>query len=172
MPGLVIVWPHLGEAEDRGMRYRVEYPVDGDPDSHAVLIALERVLPEQIGNPRARHGVIEEQLVLFRPDVERLISALGRVLQLVPPWDTGSPSALAVALDTTITPLSCPSCNATCFAPADSHGERLDCTECDARLVTQRDLGGEVSARLLDGLSPDERALILAVLHSGDRSRR
>lgn len=41
--------------------------------------------------------------------------------------------------------LLCPCCGGPVFAPADSHGERVDCFNCDARLVTQRSAGGVVA---------------------------
>lgn len=53
-----------------------------------------------------------------------------------------------VALDTTITPIECPSCLAPVFVPADSDAERVDCTGCDARLVTARTIDGVTAFEL------------------------
>jgi len=52
-------------------------------------------------------------------------------------------------LDTSISAMECPACCGPLFAPADSHGERIDCPDCDARLVTHRAIGGELTAILV-----------------------
>lgn len=50
-----------------------------------------------------------------------------------------------IALDTAITAFECPLCCGPLFAPGDSNGERVDCPECDARLVTVRTTEGVVA---------------------------
>lgn len=64
--------------------------------------------------------------------------------------------AFNVALDASIAPLECPLCLGPVFAPADSHGERIDCTNegCEARLVTHRAIGGELTAIALPDGAP------------------
>jgi len=52
------------------------------------------------------------------------------------------------AIDTSITAIECPACLGPVFATADSQGEIVDCAHCDARLVTHRALGGELTAIL------------------------
>jgi len=58
------------------------------------------------------------------------------------------------AVDSSITAMECPACLAPVFAPADSHAERIDCVGCDARLVTHRAIGGELTAILLPDGAP------------------
>lgn len=53
---------------------------------------------------------------------------------------------------TSITALECPSCCGPVFAPADSDGETITCTDCAAELVTARVSGGVVA--LLAGVLP------------------
>ena len=50
-----------------------------------------------------------------------------------------------LAIDTTIIKLDCPLCKERVFACADSHGESLDCIECETKLITQRAIDGSVS---------------------------
>lgn len=43
----------------------------------------------------------------------------------------------------------CPHCLASVYATADSHNERVDCQNCNAELVTKRDLAGTVTIELV-----------------------
>jgi hypothetical protein len=64
--------------------------------------------------------------------------------------------AFNVAIECASVPLECPLCVGPVFAPADSHGERIDCANegCEARLVTHRSIGGELTALLLPDGAP------------------
>lgn len=61
-----------------------------------------------------------------------------------PPRDLTARRELAIRHGTDSIPVPCPACNATCFAPADSDRERIDCVECEGRLVTRLGIGGEL----------------------------
>lgn len=54
---------------------------------------------------------------------------------------------------TLITAIECPACLSPVFAPSNSAGERVDCTGCDARLVTVQ-VDGNVAAILAPGGAP------------------
>lgn len=56
------------------------------------------------------------------------------------------PAAVRVSLDPSVTALACPACNAPVFALSHDAGEHLDCSDCDARLVTRRGIGDELEA--------------------------
>lgn len=58
--------------------------------------------------------------------------------------------ASQIELDTASIPIECPVCLGPVFAIANGHGDRVDCAECDARLVTHRAIGGELTALLLE----------------------
>ena len=60
-----------------------------------------------------------------------------------PGRDLAGRHAFEVAIgDTAVTALACPACNGPVFAPGDSDRERIDCSDCDARLVTRRGAEG------------------------------
>jgi hypothetical protein len=74
----------------------------------------------------------------------RVLERMGMLGPAAPSTNVAVFTADVSALNTSITALACPACNGPCFAPADSHAERVDCVECDARLITRRALCGTV----------------------------
>ncbi len=61
---------------------------------------------------------------------------------------------LNAAADDSLTAIECPLCLGPVFAPVNSHGEQVDCYHCDARLVTHRAIGGELTALLVKDGAP------------------
>ena len=74
----------------------------------------------------------------------------GRELRTRQAFQARQVDLVNVALDTTITALECPACLGPVFAPACSSADRIDCVNCDARLVTVQTSDG-VAAVLLPG---------------------
>lgn len=58
--------------------------------------------------------------------------------------------AFQVGIDPELAPAPCPSCNEPVFAHADSDRERVDCSGCDARLVTRLGIDGALDLVLLE----------------------
>jgi hypothetical protein len=92
---------------------------------------------------------------LFRDDLAERRRERDRQREPAPRWRPALPELarrresqahhldlINAAIDTSITAIECPACLAPVFAPADSSGERIDCSGCDARLVTVQTTDG------------------------------
>ena len=87
IPRFVKLW--RSDPEDDRTRLRLEFPaeaglkVENLPGAYAELVD-ERVLPEQLMNPDARHVRVLGRICINRNDMERLHAALGELLAIIP----------------------------------------------------------------------------------------
>lgn len=82
--------------------------------------------------------------------IERDLEREPRRLHRHPLCVVPAPVAAHAVADTAIVTIPCPSCQAGVFVPADSNLERVDCYDCEAQLVTRRDVAHVLSLAVVE----------------------
>lgn len=104
---------------------------------------------------RDQHANDRDELAVKRleRDRHREPRATGIIRYIKPAPRVTQGARFMLSVDSSSVRLDCPRCLGPVYAAGDSAGEQLDCAICDARLVTRRDLGGDIQLELDEGIA-------------------